>query len=259
VTEQRPRFSPPEPKYGLEAADARPEPEPAARQGVWSPLTIALSAISAVVVIGLVVTLGLLWGRTTEPLAGEAAAPYGTQGTSGTGPTDTPKATPTPYVVQPGDTVSIDQDAVFEDGFTLTEPKIGDWVESEIINRPDQLTLMSPGYDSQLQVWQTSVFDSSQTDKDLTLAQLNRINDECAYGVSGVGEPESFWLEGEDGTKLELLGVRATNCEGGEIWMLQRVMPLSGFRIHIVLWSIDPIDDNDELLDKLDEISFTTP
>jgi hypothetical protein len=36
-------------------------------------------------------------------------------------------------------------------------------------------------------------------------------------------------------------------------------MPLSGFRIHIVLWSIDPIDDNDELLDKLDEISFTTP
>lgn len=260
MSEQRPRFSPPEPRFGVEpAADAAAEPAGGSRRRIWSPLTIALTSVSAVVVAGLVVALALMWGNPSQPSAGERAPTLDSQGGGGAGPTDTPSPTPTPYVVQPGDTVSIDQDAVFENGFTLVYPELGDWIEQEITNRPDQLTLYSPNYDAQIQVWQTSVFNSNITDKELTLAQLNRIDDECAYGATGIGQPESYVLEGEDGTKLELLGVRADECEGGELWLIQRVMPLTGTRIHIVLWSTTPIDDNDALLAKLAEITFTTP
>ncbi|WP_282827103.1 hypothetical protein [Gulosibacter sediminis] len=260
MSEQRPRFSPPEPRFGAEpAADAVPDASGSSRRRVWSPLTIVLTSASAVVVIGLVITLALLWGNPLQPSQGEAAAPLESNGGGTAGPTDTVGPTPTPYAVQPGDTVSIEQDAVFEDGFTLVYPKLGDWIEQDIMNRPEQLTMYAPDYSAQIQVWQTSVFNSNQTDKELTLAQLNRINDECSSGATGISEPESYLLEGEDGTKLELLGVRADECDGGEVWLLQRVMPLTGTRVHIVLWSTTTLDDNDELLDKLAEITFTTP
>lgn len=254
MTDNWQRYAPPPPVY--QPAPAAPEAPP--RQRRWTLASILIAAASIVVVAGLALAVVLLWNTRAEvgpgmPADRAAAA-------DGPPPSSAPAPTATPHQVVPGESISIRQDAVFPNGVTLTGPAQGDWTPQRITNRPDQLTLMSPDFDAQIQVWQTQVFGSNRTDYDLTLAALNRIGDECLGGLVGqVSPPDSYWLTGTDGTRLELLRSRATGCEGGEVWLLERQMPGSRTRFHIVVWGQDGVENSPELLRKLGEVAFTTP
>ncbi|MDJ1372231.1 hypothetical protein [Gulosibacter molinativorax] len=252
-------FRPPEPVYKQQDA-AEPEPSGPARR----PRGLLLAAIIAgVVVIALGITLGTLWGKTTEPVALDAGtAPGATETPAESGPTDTdligPDATNPPHTVARGDTVPINVDAQFPNGVKLVPPALGDWSEQDIINRPDQFTAVSPGYGASIEVWQTSVFGTPQSDEALTIAQLNRISDECSPGgdTTPQGEPVVDTFTGTDDTKLEVLIAKVTGCDGGELWLIERVMPLSGTRFHVVLWDAYSVEDNEELMAMYDAIRF---
>ncbi|SJM63704.1 hypothetical protein [Gulosibacter sp. 10] len=251
-------FRPPEPRFGKQAEpDAEVVLRPAKR-----PLGLLTAAVlSGAVVLGLVIALVLLWGEPTQPEAqGQGAgAPGASPGESA--PPDPeligPDATHPPHDVAAGDYVPIDVDARFPEGVTLVPPEYGDWSQQDIINRPDQFTAVSPDYSATIEVWQTGVFDTPQSDEALTVAQLNRVTDECGDVSSWDGQVRTHVLEGEDGTELEML-VAAIDCGGGELWLVERVMPLTGARFHIVLWdAYGGIEENEELLEKLDEVSFS--
>lgn len=252
-------FRPPEPKF-----QQRDASEPIVEGPVGRPRGLILAAaLAGVVVIALVVALVMLWGNTTEPEAlGQRDAVDESAGPTESEPRESdligPDATHPPLVVEPGDTVPIDVDAHFTDGVELLPPKLGEWREQEILNRPDQFTAVSPDYGSSIEVWQTSVFNTPQSDEALTRAQLNRVTDECSSGsgITQLGEPVVDTLTGTDGTKLEVLVAKVTGCDGGELWLVERVMPLTGARFHIVLWDYESVADNPELMAMYGEIRF---
>ncbi|NLT27128.1 MAG: hypothetical protein GXX90_10910, partial [Microbacteriaceae bacterium] len=236
---------------------AQVEAEPPAPRRRLGPLLAAGAA--GLVVVGLLVGALVVSGTTTQPEAVEA--PWRTTAPAETGPVETDPTAPLtdPEPVAPGSLVPITQNAEFANGLTLVPPDAGDWRESTITNRPGQFTAYRGDYSAQIEVWQTDLLTSKQSDESLTRAQLNRIGDECRVAPTIVGEPEVHELRGADGTRLELLGQRATGCDGGEILMLERLMPHSGTRIHIVLWTTRGIDDDAELRALLDEVGFTVP
>ena len=158
-----------------------------------------------------------------------------------------------------GQLVPMSQNAQFTSGLTLVPPDAGPWQESTITNRPGQFTAYRSDYTAQIEVWQADLYTSPQSDDSLTRAQLHRIDDECRSTPALVGEPTVHVLTGADGTRLELLAQRATGCDGGEILMLERLMPHSGTRIHIVLWSTRGLDSDSELLALLDGVTFRVP
>lgn len=252
-------FRPPEPKFRQQDA-----PESVVESSPRKPRGLILgSALAGLVVIALVVALVMLWGKTTEPVALEQDGENATDPVpSESEPSETdligPDATHPPMTVTPGDTVPINVDADFADGVTLVPPALGDWREQEITNRPDQFTAVSPGYGASIEVWQTSVFDTPQSDEALTIAQLNRVTDECSPGspVRWDNQPVVDTLTGTDDTKLEVLVAKVTGCEGGELWLIERVMPLTGARFHIVLWDIDSVADNEELMAMYHAVRF---
>lgn len=252
-------FRPPEPKFqrqdALESAPEGPSRRP---RGL-----IFASVAAGAVVIALVVALVMLWGNTTEPVALDQHS--GTE--ESVDPTETgaedgdligPDATHPPHTVSPGDTVPISVDALFPNGVELLPPELGEWSKQDIINRPNQFTAVSPDYGASIEVWQTSVFDTPQSDEALTIAQLNRVGDECSpsSNVSVQGEPVVDTLTGKDDTKLEVLVSKVSGCDGGELWLVERVMPLTGARFHIVLWDSSSVAGNDELMAMYQAISF---
>ncbi|KAB1644878.1 hypothetical protein [Gulosibacter chungangensis] len=252
-------FRPPEPKFRRQDALEQVPEGPSRR-----PRGLIFASISTgVVVVALVVALVMLWGTTTEPVAVDQDG----QSEGVTGPTETgaedgdligPDATHPPHTVSAGDTVPIDVDALFPDGVTLLPPELGDWTEQDIINRPDQFTAVSPDYGASIEVWQTSVFDTPQSDEALTIAQLNRVGDECSASsnVRPQGDPVVDVLTGADDTKLEVLVAKVDGCDGGELWLVERVMPLTGARFHIVLWDSTSVAGNEELMAMYHAISF---
>lgn len=261
------RFDPPAPVYGFDGtrldrrgADAGGSVEdvevvPArSRAG-----TLWLFGLAALVVVGLITAVVITSGVQVEPVAGERApAPATSADPEGSGQLfDVPTSTNSPMTVKPGDTVPITVDAVFSQGLTLVPPKLGDWQEVTASNRPDQFSARKNGM--QIVVWQTSMFDSGQSDEALSIAQLNRLSDECGGDVGGVSDPDPYMLKGKDGTNLELLRVRADDCEGASIWLLTRAMPKTGTRIYILLGSYKNIEQADELQAKLREVTFTSP
>lgn len=273
MTASNRRFDPPEPLYGPGAkrhrsatadrsgADGRgfdhddtdDELPPRSRTGTWLML-----ALAATVIAGLVTALVITGGVRVEPQAGERAPTVVDDATPESTDElfDVPTSTNSSMVVKPNDTVPITVDAVFENGFTLTPPSLGDWRELKSQNRPDQFAARKDGM--QIIVWQISMFDSGQSDEALTIAQLNRIEDECAGAASGISDPEPYTLTGKDGTKLELLRVRVKDCAGTELWMLTRAMPKSGTRLYIIVAGSN-VENSRELMDKLGEVSFTSP
>lgn len=252
-------FRPPEPRFGQQDA---PEPVLEQRRQRRPVGLVLASAIAGMVVVALVVALIMLWGNTTEPAALDPDPLTDSSEDATAAPEETdligPDATNPPQVVAPGDTVPIDVDAEFTDGVALLPPELGDWTAQDIVNRPDQFTAVSPDYGAAIEVWQTSVFDTPQSDHALTIAQLNRVGDECSPGseVSAHGEPEIDTLLGTDNTILEVLVAKVSNCDGGELWLVERVMPLTGARFHIVLWDEASVADNEELMAMYEQIRF---
>lgn len=249
-------FQPPKPVY---------PPEDAASKQVRTKRPVGLMLVAAATVLS-VVGLGLAaaftWGPATHP----AAAPTGTPLSFGdeTDPTETSTPLPTtkPEKVKAGELVPITMNAQFTEGLTIVAPEGKGWTEQEIINRPGQSTYNSADFSARYEVWQTGLYTSAQSDKSLTEAQLLRLQDECLDPISLEGEPEVYVLKGKDGTKLELLGQRATDCDGGEIIMYERLMPHSGTRIHIVLWArggVGAVEDHEELMKLFKETTFTVP
>lgn len=250
-------FRPPEPVYPPESEDTDRVVKLRRPAGL-----LILAAVAALTVVGLGIAAVVTGGRVAQP----AAAPSGTPLHFGdeTDPSDTrtPLPTTTPEPVQPGTLVPITMNAQFTQGLTVTEPQAHGWLQQQILNRPGQLTLNDPIYTARFELWQTGLYTSAQSDKSLTETQLLRINDECMSEVQTVGEPEKYVLEGRDGTKIELLGQRAEQCDGGEIVMYERLMPHSGTRIHLVLWAEGgegAVAANAELQRLLSETSFTIP
>lgn len=252
-------FLPPEPKF-----QQRDASEPVVEETTGYPRGLVIvTAISGVVVLVLVVVLVMLWGNRTEPMALDSESPEAsvTAPTEGA-PEETdligPDATHPPHAVKPGDKVPIDVDAQFADGVTLVPPELGEWDSQNIINRPDQFTAVSPDYGASIEVWQTSVFDTPQSDEALTIAQLNRVSDECSpsSNVRMQGDPVVDTLKGTGDTTLEVLISKVDGCDGGELWLIERVMPLTGARFHIVLYDTDSVADNKELMAMYDEIRF---
>ncbi|MGO1543877.1 MAG: hypothetical protein ACTHXA_06000 [Gulosibacter sp.] len=254
-------FRPPEPRFPKDS-ETKPAAEDAAARRRPRGLVIG-SVLSGFVVIALVVALVMLWGNSTEPVAldPDNDAAETTEPTE-SAPEETdligPDATNPPHTVAPGDVVPIDVDAYFPEDVTLVPPELGDWSEQQIINRPDQFTAVSPDYSATIEVWQTSVFNTPQSDEALTHAQLNRVSDECSSGsnVTQQGEPVVDTLTGTDDTKLEVLVSKVTGCNGGELWLIERVMPLTQVRFHIVLWDAYSVADNEELIAMYEQVAF---
>lgn len=215
-------------------------------------------SFSALVIAGITAALVITSGVRVSPQAGErapAAAPT-TPGASGE-LFDVPDSTAKPMTVTPGATVPITVDAVFASGVTLVPPALGDWKSFRSENRPDQFAAHKNS--ARIVVWQTDVFDSGQSDESLTIAQLNRVGDECADDLSGVSEPEPYTLVGKDGTKLELLRVRVEDCQGAELWVLSRAMPKTGTRFHITVSAVGGVEHDTALMAKLRDVTFTSP
>ena len=216
------------------------------------------SSVATLAALALVVAASVIWGPATQPQAlgeGSTAAPTA----SGEGADTTARPTTTPEPVTPGQLVPLTMNAQFTNGLTLVPPAAGDWWEMPILNRPEQFTAQSPDHSAQIEVWQTALNTSPQSDEYLSQAQLNRITDECSNAPSVMGGSEIATLVGTDGTQLELALKKALNCDGGEIWMFERLMPHSHTRLHIVLWSAHGVESNAELLAKFSEITFTVP
>lgn len=251
-------FQPPEPRFRPQDA-LEPAPEP--RGGKPRGLVLG-AALAGVVVVALVVALIMLWGKTTEPVALDQENAPGPTAPRESMPGETdligPDATHPPQLVAPGDTVPIEVDAHFADGVTLLPPALGDWSEQEILNRPDQFTAVSPDYGASIEVWQTSVFDTPQSDEALTIAQLNRVGDECSNpsSVRPLGEPVVDTLTGTGDTQLEVLVAKVAGCDGGELWLIERVMPLTGARFHVVLWDGESVEQNAALMAMYEDIRF---
>ncbi|MFD2674907.1 hypothetical protein [Gulosibacter bifidus] len=254
------RFDPPEPLFDSSetvATDAGDETAveyaPCLRVGTGLLLGVATLTIG-----GLAVALAVASGVRVEPEAGERA-PIASESMPGATDElfDVPNSTANPLTVKPGDTVPITVDATFTNGVTLVPPPVGDWKIHSNENRPEQFTASKHGL--QIQVWQTDVFDSGQSDEAVTIAQLNRVVDECNGSAIGVSEPDKYVLTGKDGTKLEMLRVRVSDCSGRELWLLERVMPKTGTRFHIVVSASGTITDDSELVAKLREVTFTSP
>lgn len=249
-------FRPPAPP-GRE--DVAPEPRRELRP-VRAPWTlIVASVVTVLTALALVVAASVIWGPATQPQAlgeGSTSRPSAS-GTDAPGASDEPTTTPEP--VTPGQLVPITMNAQFTQGLTLVPPTAGDWTEVQIVNRPEQFTARSPDYSSQIEVWQTDLNTSPQSDEFLSTAQLNRITDECGNAPSVMDGVDVVTLTGSDGTKLELLLKKALNCDGGELWLYERLMPHSGTRLHLVLWSTQGIASNSELQAKFNQITFTVP
>ena len=250
-------FQPPAPVYPPEAQDAQRVVRLRRPVGL-----LILTVVAALTVVGLGIAAVVTGGRVAQPAAAPTGTPLRFGDETDSTDTRTPLPTTTPEPVQPGTLVPITMNAQFTQGLTVVEPKSRGWSKQEILNRPGQLTLNDPGYAARFELWQTGLYTSAQSDESLTETQLLRIGDECLSQLQNVGEPEVYVLQGRDGTKLELLGQRAVQCDGGEIVMYERLMPHSGTRIHIVLWSEGgegAVAANAELQRLLRETSFTIP
>ena len=241
-----------------EQIDPEPRREYRKRKTPWG--LVAGAAIASLATISLVIAASSLWGPATQPQAlgtGSAQQPGASNGPGGPSASNEPTTSPEP--VTPGELVPITMNAQFTQGVTLVPPKPGDWSVINIINRPEQFTARSPSYNAEIEVWQAGLNTTPQSDEYLTQAQLNRLSDECGGTPTLQGGPEVVTLTGDDGTRLEMLLQKATDCDGGEIWMYERLMPHSGTRFHIVLWSTLSVEHNAELQAKFNQITFTVP
>lgn len=200
---------------------------------------------------------GATQSATSIPRASDGASEQASPAPSATA---APDLTAAPVTVGPGMRVPITVNAQLEPGLTLLPPPDGDWSRTQITNRPDQTTLVSPSKSQRVDVWQPGLKVTRQSDEVVTRAQLNRAADDCRLpgATSGVTPAPSYWLTGTDGTSIELLGVIVTGCDGGEMLVYERFLPQTGTRIHIALWSLDGADDP-VLQAQLQAITFTRP
>lgn len=250
-------FRPPEPPR-REALAPEPQRELRPRPTPWG--LIATAVLASLAALSLIVAASVIWGPTSQPQALGDGATTGAHASDTNAPDASDQPVTTPEAVTPGQLVPITMNAQFSQGVTLVPPPVGEWAEINIINRPEQFTAQSPDYTSQIEVWQTTINTTPVSDEYLSQAQLNRIGDECGNPPSVMGgDAEIYTLTGKDGTKLELLLKKALNCDGGELWLFERLMPHSDTRFHIVLWSTRDIASNADLQAMLAQVTFTVP
>lgn len=248
-------FTPPPPRNKPAAPAA--EVAPLTRRRMPLGLLIA-SIIASATALALIVAISVIWGPASQPQALDRPS-ESASGPTSPGDTRTPAPTTSPEPVTPGSYVPITQNAQFTQGLTIVPPDVGDWYTFDISNRPDQFSANRKDYSAQIEVWQTDLFTSPQSDQSLSQSQLHRIDDECRSSVQLSGGVGIYVLTGSDGTQLELLGQRGTHCEGGEILLIERLMPHSGTRIHIVLWTSKGLDNDPEVMELLYKVTFTVP